>query len=120
MAGFEPNFNVPRFPNDEESKKHATIAYIFMLLGLFTGLFWLVGAIWAMVKLDDARGSIYEDHYRNIISTFWWGIIMTLLGVFLSLIFIGYFVLLFTWLWSIFRIVTGTARIISNQPYKRL
>ncbi|SBS29930.1 hypothetical protein MSP8887_01192 [Marinomonas spartinae] len=119
MTKFEPNFNVPRFPDDEESKKHATIAYIFMLLGLFTGVFWLVGAIWAMVKREDARDTLYEDHYQNIISTFWWGIVMTLLGVFLVFFFIGYLVLLFTWIWSIYRIIAGTARILSNQPYMR-
>jgi hypothetical protein len=34
-----------------------------MAVGLFTGLFWIIGAVWAMVKKGEARGTIFEDHY---------------------------------------------------------
>ena len=35
---------------DTQAKTNALISYGLMALGLFTGIFWLVGAIWAMVK----------------------------------------------------------------------
>jgi len=48
---------------DEAAKTHALIAYGLMVIGLFTGIFWIIGAIWAMVKKEDAIGTCFEDHY---------------------------------------------------------
>jgi len=44
---------------DDAAKNNALIAYGLMILGLFTGILWLVGIIWAMVKKGDAVNSIY-------------------------------------------------------------
>jgi uncharacterized membrane protein len=45
-----------------------------VVVGLLTGLFWFIGAIWAMIKKRDAVGTIFEDHDSNIIKTFWWSL----------------------------------------------
>lgn len=102
---------------DEAAKTSALIAYGLMILGLFTGLFWLVGAIWAMVKKGEAAGSLFEDHYSNIIKTFWWGFGLSIVGFVLAFVVIGYFVLLAVWIWSIYRIIKGLAKITSNKSY---
>ncbi|WP_339718310.1 DUF4870 family protein [Marinomonas primoryensis] len=119
MSGFEPENRVrPLTPREENAKSNVVIAYIFMLLGIFTGVFWLIGAIWAMVKVNEARGTLFEDHYTNIISTFWWGIFLSVIGVILAFFFIGYILLFGVWVWSIFRMVKGIARATSNQSYQ--
>ena len=75
MSGFEPDHHARSLTSREENaKSNVVIAYVFMLLGIFTGVFWLIGAIWAMVKVSEAHNTRFEDHYANIISTFWWGI----------------------------------------------
>lgn len=102
---------------DDAAKTNALIAYGLMVIGLFTGIFWIVGAIWAMVKKEEARGSIFEDHYSNIIKTFWWGLGLSILGFILAFIVIGYFILLAVWIWSIFKVVKGLAKITSNKAY---
>lgn len=102
---------------DETAKTHAFISYCLMILGLFTGIFFIIGVVWAMVKKEEAQGTLFEDHYTNIIKTFWWGLGLTILGVILSVIFIGYFILLAVWIWSIFRILKGLAKITSNKAY---
>lgn len=102
----------------ENSKNNALIAYILMGLGIFTGVFWIIGAIWAMVKKDDAVNTPFHDHYSNIIKTFWWGLAWTILGMLLWVFVIGAFIMLFVWIWSIYRIVKGIARLTSNQSYK--
>jgi uncharacterized membrane protein len=118
MSGFEPDNRLrPLTLREENAKSNVVIAYIFMLLGVFTGVFWLIGAIWAMVKADEARGTLFEDHYANIISTFWWGIFWSVIGVILAFVFIGYILLFGVWVWSIFRMVKGIARATSNQSY---
>ncbi len=102
---------------DTQAKTNALISYGLMALGLFTGIFWLVGAIWAMVKKSDAVGTQFEDHYQNITTTFWSVLIFSIIGFLTSLFFIGYFILVATWIWSIYRLVKGIARILSDQPY---
>ncbi|GAB1623346.1 MULTISPECIES: DUF4870 family protein [Agarivorans] len=107
----------PLSASDEAAKTSALIGYGLMILGLFTGLFWIVGAIWAMVKKADAAGTLFEDHYSNIIKTFWWGFGLSIIGFVLAFVIIGYFVLLGVWIWSIYRIIKGLAKITSNKSY---
>ena len=102
---------------DDAAKTNALIAYGLMVVGMFTGLFWIVGAIWAMVKKGDAQGTIFEDHYSNIIKTFWWGLCLSILGVILAFVVVGYFIVLAVWIWSIYKIVKGLAKITSNKEY---
>ena len=102
---------------DDAAKTNALIAYGLMVVGMFTGIFWIVGAIWAMVKKSDAQGSVFEDHYSNIIKTFWWGLGLSILGALLSVIVVGYFLLLAVWIWSIYKVVKGLAKITSNKAY---
>lgn len=101
----------------QQAKTHALVAYVLMVLGLITGIFWLAGAIWAMVKKGDARGTLFEDHYANIIKTFWVGLAVTILSLILSVVLIGYITLFAVWIWSIYRIIKGLARLTSNKPY---
>ena len=45
MSGFEPENRVrPLTPREENAKSNVVIAYVFMLLGILTGVFWLIGA----------------------------------------------------------------------------
>ncbi len=99
------------------AKTNALIAYGLMCVGLFTGIFWIAGAIWAMVKASDAAGTPFADHYTNIIKIFWIGLGVAIIGFFLAFIFIGYFILIGVWIWSVFKLVKGLARITSNQSY---
>ena len=109
--------NMSLSAEDEAAKTSALIGYGLMILGMFTGVFWLIGDIWAMVKKSDAEGSLFEDHYNNIISTFWWVFGLTIVGLMLSVVIAGYFILLGLWIWSIYRIIKGLARLTSNKPY---
>ncbi|MFT6986804.1 MAG: putative membrane protein [Psychromonas sp.] len=102
---------------DDAAKTHALIAYGLMVAGLFTGIFWIIGAVWAMVKKDEASGTLFEDHYSNIIKTFWWGLGLSIVGFLLAFVIVGYFLLLAVWIWSIYRIIKGLARITSNKRY---
>ena len=102
---------------DEAAKSNAIIAYGLMALGLFTGIFWVVGAIWAMIKKEDAQGTIFQDHYQNITQVFWWGLGLTILGMITALFIIGYLIILAVWLWSIYRLLKGISKITSNKAY---
>ncbi|WP_067101664.1 DUF4870 family protein [Marinomonas atlantica] len=109
--------DIPMSPHDDQAKRDALIGYVFMLLGLFTGIFWIIGAVWAMAKTRDAQGSIFYDHFRNITGIFWWGLGISLIGFVLAIFFIGYLLLLGIWIWSIVKLVKGILRLTNNLPY---
>jgi len=115
MSELETTINLSS--QDDAAKTNALIAYALMGIGLFTGIFWIIGAIWAMVKKGDAVGTLFEDHYSNIINIFWWGLGLSIIGFILLFFVVGYFVLLAVWFWSIYRLIKGFAKITSNKPY---
>lgn len=102
---------------DIEAKNHILVVYLLMIMGCFTGVLWFIGALWAMIKIHDAQGSLFEDHYVNIVSVFWWGLGWMLIGTLLTIIWIGYIVIICTWLWAAWRIFRGFFLITSNRPY---
>ncbi len=112
-----PLTSAPLSAYDDAAKTNAIIAYALMIAGLFTGIFWLIGAVWAMVKKSDAENSLFADHYSNIIITFWWGLGLSALGFILTLVLVGYVILLAVWIWSIYRLIKGLAKITSNKAF---
>ena len=119
MSDFEqPITNAQLNDREESAKAHAMLAYGLMVLGLFTGAFWIFGAIWAMIKKEEARGTRFEDHYTNIITTFWWGLGLSILGFILMIVLVGYLVLVGVWIWSIYRVAKGLNNLLSNRPFE--
>ncbi|MFC5079571.1 hypothetical protein VTH8203_01363 [Vibrio thalassae] len=102
---------------DKQAKTNAMIAYGCMLVGLFTGIFWIIGAVWAMIKKSDAQGTKFHSHYNNITTTFWVGLGLTIVGIITAAFIIGYLILIANLIWCIYRVVKGLARITSDKAY---
>ncbi len=100
-----------------EYKTHALVSYILLALGLFTAIPLLFGAIWAMIKKSGAYGTIYHSHLVNATRIFWWSLFWTIIGAILIPVAIGFAVWGITWLWVLYRLVDGFAKILSDQPY---
>ncbi|MCA2018783.1 hypothetical protein LDJ79_21895 [Vibrio tritonius] len=107
----------PLTTKEAKAKSNALIAYGLMAFGSVIIITWFIGAIWAMVKKSEAAGTRFEDHYKNIIQLFWYSLVLIIIGFVTSLFVIGYFILLATWVWIIFRLVKGFARILTDQSY---
>ena len=103
---------------NSSAKTNVLIAYGMMLVGFITGVFWIVGAVWAMIKKSEAQESIYLDHYENIISTFWWSLGLYVVAFITFFFGIGWFIAIGVTIWSIYRIVKGLAKITSNKSFK--
>ncbi len=84
----------------------AKIVYILYLVGIVFGITGIIGVIMAYINKGDAPEWL-ESHYRFQIRTFWIGGLYLLIGAILSLIIIGYFVLLFWVVWLIVRSLKG-------------
>ena len=92
------------------------IVYILFAVGLFVQLTFIAGVIVNYVKIDDVRGTWLESHFRWQIRTFWWGLLWTVLGAVLSLIGVGYLILLAAAIWVLYRIIKGWLRLEEGKP----
>src|SRR5271154_4271509 len=51
---------------------------LFLLAIACGGITALIGAVIAYARRDEARGTVWESHYRNLIRVFWVGAIFAL------------------------------------------
>jgi uncharacterized membrane protein len=103
--------------SDEKSLKTvATVVYALQAAGFFIGITWIVAIVVDYVKKDDAKGTWLESHFRWQIRTFWWGLLWGIIGGILLLVLVGYFVLLATAIWLIYRIVKGWLNLAESKP----
>jgi len=109
----------PHIEDNTLGQKNALfIGYALLGVGLFTGLFWLLGGIWAFIKRGEASEHLAQTHYANMTSVFVWGTGLSILG-FLTIFFvIGWFILVGTWFWVAYRIFTGISKLSANEPAK--
>lgn len=84
----------------------AKIVYILYLIGVMIGPTGIIGVIMAYVNQADAPDWL-KSHYQFQIRTFWIGAIYMVTGMILSLVIIGWFVLLFWVIWLIIRSIKG-------------
>jgi uncharacterized membrane protein len=135
----------PSAPADHE-KLTAMLAYGLYLLAIVNGITLLIGFIVALVRRDSARGTLYESHYRNLVTVFFvvaaFGVVvlgaaLTGLLSLLSLSFLPHFWwhfdgwfpfpalfvpgALLGWfllgLWYLWRVIGGFIRAIEEKPY---
>ncbi|MDG6778744.1 hypothetical protein QCB44_08510 [Thiomicrorhabdus sp. zzn3] len=97
----------PTSPNSPSvSTNIPMVIYVLYLLNLAVPFAALVGIIMAYVNRSDAEAFL-PSHYRFQIRTFWIGLLFGFIGTVLTVIIIGWFMLLLTVIWLIIRCVIG-------------
>ena len=102
------------------SQEQRDISYIYTIYALFAlGIFGLVpaigGVIMAYAKRNELRGTIYFDHLQFLLKTFWITLIFSIIGYFTLIFLIGFLILLLTFGWYTFRVVSGFLRLRENR-----
>lgn len=87
-------------------KGPALAAYILYLAGFVIPIAPLIGLVIAYLKRPEAPDWI-AGHYTFLIRTFWIGLLGSVVGGLLSLILVGYLVLLAVVVWMVVRCVKG-------------
>ena len=100
---------------EDQAPKTALIVYGLYLASLIVGITSLIGVIVAYVYRKDAADWL-QTHYRFQIRTFWIGVLYSLVGVILAMVFIGWFILVFAAVWLIVRCVIGIKRLGEQKP----
>lgn len=102
------------------SQEQRDISYIYAIYALFAlGIFGLVpaigGVIMAYAKRNELRGTIYFSHLQFLLKTFWITLIFSIIGYFTLIFLIGFPILLLTFGWYIFRVVSGFLHLRENR-----
>lgn len=98
------------------SPQLAMIVYVLYLAGYVTGgITWVIGVIIAHVQVGTAHPEL-ASHYRFQIRTFWIGVVYIVVGVILLLVFVGFLVLAWLFLWSLIRNIKGLLLLNENRP----
>jgi len=100
----------------ENNTSSAKINYVLYLIGLIFGITALVGLIFAYSNRGDENPEWLNSHFSFQITTFWYGLIYLIVGLLLSFIVIGLFILLFWVVWLIIRCVKGLNALDQKQP----
>ena len=93
----------------------ASAVYILYLLSMLIGITSIVGVIVAYVFQGEASEMV-KTHYRFQIRTFWIGLLLGLVGLLLTVVFIGFLVLLFLLVWFVVRCVLGLKYLNEGKP----
>jgi uncharacterized membrane protein len=94
----------------------AKIVYVLYMVGIVFGITGIIGVIIAYVNKTDAPEWL-KSHYQFQIRTFWIGALYLFFGTILSMVIIGWFVLLFWVVWLIVRCVKGIKSLDSKVPH---
>jgi len=97
-------------------KTLATVIYALYALSLFSGITAIVAIVLNYIKLDDAKGTWLESHFRWQIRTFWWSVVWFVLGALTWIILVGWVVLGVACIWFIYRIAKGWLNLNDGKP----
>jgi uncharacterized membrane protein len=97
-------------------KTLSAVIYGLYALALFAGITAIVAIVLNYIKLDDARGTWLESHFRWQIRTFWWSVVWFVLGALTWIILIGWVVLGVASIWFIYRIAKGWLNLNDGKP----
>lgn len=108
----------PKSAEELAGLKNVTMmVYLLQALSFLWGVTAIVGVVVNYVKRDDARGTVYESHFDWQIRTFWWGLLWSVVGVLLVIVFgLGFLVMFVAWIWAIYRVVKGWLKLSEGKP----
>lgn len=108
-------------PSTSEDKVPSLKTLTALIYGLYAlsfliGITCIVAIVMNYIKLDDARGTWLESHFRWQMRTFWFGLLWGVIGGVTSFILVGVPILIATAIWVIYRIVKGWLNLNDGKP----
>ena len=131
--------------SDADLRTILIVVYGLFVLAIFNGLSAIVGVIIAYLKRDEARGTLWESHFRNLVHVFWIALGVAAIALVLLIEAAGGFIftmattnghpppLVLGWLialvpvfwlgavifsvWYLYRTLRGLVRTLDSKPY---
>ena len=117
MERQQPLASHPSPPPDERYLvKITTAVYALQAAGFLFGFSLIAALLINLIKREDVRGGWLESHFRWQIRTFWFTLLGLAVGSLTFLFVIGYFILLGTGIWLVYRIIKGWLYLAERRP----
>ncbi|MEQ8556830.1 MAG: hypothetical protein RIB03_00800 [Henriciella sp.] len=100
---------------DPGQKGNVNLIYILYLISLVVGVTSIIGVIMAYIGKSGASPALVS-HYNNQINIFWKMLVFAIIGAVLSIVLVGFLVLLAAVVWFIIRVVKGMQALSADQP----
>lgn len=102
-------------PHQTDTGSNAKVIYILYLVSIVVGLTAIIGVVMAYVYRGDAPDWL-KTHYRFQIYTFWLGLALLLVSTLLTVVLIGYLLMLFLFVWLVVRCIQGMKYLERQAP----
>jgi uncharacterized membrane protein len=103
-------------PVPTQGKDTALLNYILLLSSLLLFITGIVGVVVAYVYRDEAPEWL-QSHYTLQIRTFWISLLVGVVSLPLTVVFIGYLILLLWLIWFLVRCIKGIRLLNLGRPY---
>jgi len=91
------------------------VSFIFSL-----GAFSIVPLIFNYLQRPSTEGTFVHSHHTWMIRSFWWYVVLVVVGAVFFMTFIGipiaWLIWIGAWLWKAYRLIVGVIRINRNEP----
>jgi uncharacterized membrane protein len=106
-------------PADREKslRQIATVIYGLQAAALVVGVTSFVAVILGYLRRRDAAGTWLESHFTWQIRTFWWSLAWSILGLATLVLVVGFFILLASAVWYVYRVVRGWIELNEGRPF---
>ncbi|MGH6933756.1 MAG: DUF4870 family protein [Dongiaceae bacterium] len=104
---------VPYAPNEG---RNANLIYILYLAGVIVGFTALIGIVMSYIYKGEGPEWV-QTHYRFQIRTFWIGLLFSVVSGVLTIVLIGWLLLLLALVWFIIRCVKGMRYVSRSESY---
>ncbi len=107
-------------PDDllQQLRTVTTVIYALQAASFLAGITLIAAVIVNYIKRDDVRGTWLASHFRWQIRTFWFSLLLGVVGGITALIGIGFIILAADVIWLIYRIAKGWLRLSEgNEMY---
>ncbi|QFT33776.1 hypothetical protein K1718_23170 [Roseibium porphyridii] len=99
----------------EPGGKNATLVYILYLVNIIVPFTAIVGVIFAYLNRGKSTGWV-ESHYTYQIRTFWIGLLFGIVSALLTIVLIGFLMIIAVLIWMIVRCIKGLQLAGRNEP----
>lgn len=99
----------------DQLRQYTLIVYILYIASIVVGLTSIVAIIMNYIKRDEVNGTWLESHFSWQIKTFWYTLVVGLIGSLLTVVLIGFPILLVVGVWYIYRVVKGLIVFLDNK-----
>ena len=112
MNSYSPKpAGTPPIPDLKKEKNITMAVYALQAAAFISGITIIAAVIINYIKKEDVRGTWLASHFRWQIRTFWFGLLLGLIGVLTLLLGVGFVILAFDGFWFIYRIAKGWLRL---------